>query len=377
MGPKGFGVPNCEANRHLLGYDWKTQVGDPDLWEPEDVEFVFGNPPCSGFSLLSAKHFRGADSAINHCMWAFESMVERCMPHVQIAAFESVQQAYAEKSGGRELMRQLHAKLERETGYAWGLFHVLHNAASVGGAAIRRRYFWVVSRIPFGIELPDVQRVPDLMDVIGDLEGLGATWERQPYRRPPSWWAADKRSDTYTVDGHAWRVTPAIRRALDLLEGTHWGQKEIISQVARRYYELHGKLPDSWPQANQDKLIASDFLMGYNQLTRWRGDKMARVITGGGLDLVMHPTEDRTITHREVARIQGFPDDWLIKPLRGQAGLHMTWGKGIPVDCGRWIGSWVHRALDGQPGTYSGERAGEREWIIDVTERYRTATSER
>jgi DNA (cytosine-5)-methyltransferase 1 len=375
----GFGVANCEANRELLGYDWEADVstGTGEDWTPIPAHVVFGNPPCSGFSLLSRKDFRGADSPVNHCMWAFEWFVARTQPY--IAVFESVGQAYSEKGGGRELMQNLRAKLEYDTGMQWNLHHVLHNNASLGGAAIRKRYFWVVSRIPFGIDPVEVTRVPTLMDVIGDLEGLESTWEKQPYRRPPTWWSRPRRSVTGAVCGVQWRRTPAIGRALDLLhsEDITWGQKEIISTVAKRYYEAHGTLPESWGPTMLEKLIAKDWMMGYNQMIRWRGDKMARVVTGGGLDLIMHPTEDRTLTHREVARIQGFPDDWRIRPLERASGLRLTWGKGIPVDCGEWIGTWIRRALEGNPSTYPGEPTGEREWTYDCTNAFRAATSER
>jgi hypothetical protein len=48
----------------------------------------------------------------------------------------------------------------------------------------------------------------------------------------------------------------------------------------------------------------------------------------------------------------------------------MTWGKGITVDCGRWIGDWIKRALDGEPGSYVGAEIGDREYDIDVTNCY-------
>lgn len=370
----GFGVPNCEANRHLLGDDWEADVTDPDEWTPIPADVIFGNPPCSGFSLLSRSDFRGPDSPINACMYAFVDLVARTKPLPQLAIFESVQQAY---TGGLVLMRALREKLEEDTGEKWNLHHVLHNNASVGGAAIRKRYFWVVSRIPFGIEPPVVKRVPTLMDVIGDLQGLNPfTWEKQPYRRPPTWWSKSRRSVEHGVCGHVHRDTPAIRRALDLMDGTHWDEKEHLAIVARRYYEKHGKLPDSWH--NAEKVIKKDFQMGFNQIKRWRGDRMARVITGGGVDMVLHPYEDRPVTHREVARIQGFPDDWKIRPLRGAPGLQLTWGKGIPVDCGRWIGEWIHHALDGNPGPWAGEPMDqEREFEIDVTNAYRAVSDER
>lgn len=370
----GFGVKNCDVNRDLLGPDWEIQIseGNGDDWDPPKVDYVFGNPPCSGFSLLSHKDFRGPDSTINSCMWQFASCVAKAEPY--IAVFESVQQAYKQ---GLELMRNLRAWVEHTTGQRWDLYHVLHNAASVGGAAIRRRYFWVISRIPFGIEERPIFRTPVLMDVIGDLEGGADTWERQPYRRPPTWWSEPRRSEL-GFDGHISLRTPAIKRAMDLLPvAGPWKAKEIISDVARRHYEMTGGLPESWNGSAQ-KLIDSDFKMGYNQMVRWDGEKMARVITGGGLELVLHPNEPRTLTHREVARIQGFPDDWRIRPLKGASGLRLTWGKGIPVDCGKWISGWVRRSLEGQPGGHTGVSGEQdRERIINVTEAYRAVCAER
>lgn len=44
----GFGVQNCLANRHILGYNWQAQVSEPKDWEVvNDAQLVFGNPPCS------------------------------------------------------------------------------------------------------------------------------------------------------------------------------------------------------------------------------------------------------------------------------------------------------------------------------------------
>jgi hypothetical protein len=48
----------------------------------------------------------------------------------------------------------------------------------------------------------------------------------------------------------------------------------------------------------------------------------------------------------------------------------MTWGKGITVDCGRWIGQWIKAALDGTPGSFTGKQIGVREFDIDTTNDY-------
>lgn len=373
----GFGVANCEANRHLLGHDWKTEAVDPADWSVPfgGAPVVFGNPPCSGFSVMSSKEFRGADSSINHCMWAFAEYAAKVRP--VIAVFESVQLACKEGEG-RELMKALRARLEELTGLSYHLYHVKHNAYSIGGSAMRKRYFWLVSQVPFGIEEPGITRYPVLNEVIGDLRNLPTQWEAQPYDDTEvSWWATSRRNDGLngvagqTVDGHIGTSSPLHTRIGELIEWSGMRPREAIQNALRRCYEEHGSLPPSWKH-NEAKFVANDFFHGFTAPCRWDGEYPTRVITGAALGTVIHPTLDRTITHREAARILGFPDDWLIHPLKGVGGLNLTWGKGITVDCGKWIGEWIKNALDGNPGSYAGEVVGERENMIDCTNTWQT-----
>lgn len=359
----GFGVANCEANRHLLGQAWRSEAVDATQWSVVDAEVVAGNPPCSGFSGMSAKHFRGANSPINHCMWAFAEYAARVRPLV--AVFESVQLAFT-RPDGLELMRALRQRLEERTGEQWTLYHVLHNAYSIGGVAHRRRYFWVVARVPFGIEWPTPGRLPVLDDAIGDLENLPQSWGSTLRTAPPSWWAAPRTRDDLLVDGHMSVSPPIVQRVVDLLSGAEWKPGDHLARVARRYYDAHGRLPDSWA-ASQAKVIEKDFALGFNTPVRWIADEPARVITGAGLCTALHPRLPRMFSHREVARVMGFPDTWLIEPLRNVPSLQATWGKGITVDCGRWIGGWIRAALEENPGSYTGVKIGDREHLIDVT----------
>lgn len=359
----GFGVANCEANRHLLGDTWSAETGDHNTWSPVPADVVFGNPPCSGFSVMSHKTFRGADSPINHCMWSFARYAAAVRPLV--AVFESVQMART-RPDGLALMRQLRSLVEDLTGDQWTLYHVRHNAYCVGGAAIRRRYFWVISRIPFGVEPPSARRLPTLNDVIGDLAPLGDSWWAQPYRAPASWWARPKLSASGAVDGHVTVKAPIVRRMADLIAEVEWKPKEHVQLVAQRYYDKMGRLPESWAET-EEKLIKRDFFMGFTTPVRWSGVEPARVITGGSLLSVLHPWLPRIITHREAARILGFPDDWRIAPLRGVSQLNATWGKGITVECGRWIGDAIARALAGNPDGYVGTPLGDREFDLDFT----------
>jgi hypothetical protein len=160
--------------------------------------------------------------------------------------------------------------------------------------------------------------------------------------------------------------TPLVQRVVDLLQGVEWNEGEHLARVAQRHYEIHGHLPASW-RATEEKVVRSGFNLGFNTPVRWRAGDPARVITGAGPIIALHPRLPRMLSHREVARIMGFPDTWLIEPLKNTPGLVATWGKGITVDCGRWIGEWIHAALDGQPGSFTGVEIGDREFLIDVT----------
>lgn len=359
----GFGMPNCLANRGVLGENWSYQIGDPKTWIKKDAEVIAMNPPCSGFSVMTDQKHRGMDAKVNQCMWACSDYTALIKP--QIAIMESVRPAF---SRGRELMQDLRRNLEEKSGLKYGLYHVMHDALELGGSAVRKRYFWVVSQVPFGVDYPANVRIPLLPDIIGDIENLPQTWLPQPYRQPASWWSERPRKRTSSVDGHTTRTGVAHRRTLDLLHlglehGEVWPQSWHVGKFAKHLYGKIGFLPPSWDYMH-DKLLRKDFHMGFISVTRWDNSRSARVITGGALDLVLHPTQPRFISHREVARIMGFPDDWNIYPLRHNATLKMTWGKGITTQCGKWIGEQARNALDGDPGSITGELIGDREWLI-------------
>ena len=368
----GFGVANCEANRHLLGNTWQSEAVPPEQWSAPYANLVFGNPPCSGFSVLSSKTFRGVGSKINHCMWAFAEYAARVRP--QIAIFESVPLAFTQ---GHSLMTALFERLRERVPGPWKLYHVLHNAYSVGGPAQRRRYFWVASRIPLGVEVPRMERYPTLRDTIGDLISTSeGSWGPVFYQSTPTWYSRRFRIDRFepedVVDGHVAIDNPNTRRTRDLLQvdSECWLPGDHAQRVTRRFYEKHGSLPISWRHL-EEKLKERDFFMGYNTPTMWRPDEAARVITGAGMLNGVHWEAQRTFTHRETARIMGFPDQWLIEPLMNVPGLFMTWGKGITVDCGRWIADWAQTALNGDPGHYTGIEIGDSQYLIDVTNAWR------
>jgi site-specific DNA-cytosine methylase len=353
----GFGAAACTSNRHLLGNEWQLEAIEPKSWTPLDVEVLVSNPPCSAFSVRSVhvppkgidrkthavsewtNSFRGVDSSINSCMHDVVEYAAKC-PQLQVAVFESVQQAGKQ---GLSLMRELRSKLERLSGVKWDLHHVFHNNLSCGGYCNRPRYFWVASRIPFGI----VDSTPN-MPILSAIEVL--------------------RAKIPGIDGNQTPATAEARRIKSLLEtGEFLGPRETISQAAGRFVEKYGmdalmKL-DAWDSPRLNYFASRGFRSDQYQPRRSDGNSPPGVITGK-IQEYISPTEPRCLTYREALRVLGYPEEWRSKEYKTDAWI----GKGIPVASGRFIAKSVKLSLEGRirdlnPGVLTGDR----EWTHDNT----------
>jgi len=344
--PGAFGVAAMEANRHLLGTSWETESADPETWTPVKADLVFGNPPCSGFSQRSAVRgklddgsmgwvkFRGIDSEANKCMWALIEYAAKCDP--EIVVFESVQGAFRT---GRSLMQDLRARLEELTDTEWNLHHVLHNVADLGGAQVRPRYFWVASRIPFGIRISEPIVRATVRDRIGSLSDIPLD----------------------SLDGHVIDDSAQERRIHDFASTGEWGEDEMSGDVIRRVEET-GSTFESWNGPFVTDRGTTQFAPRH---LAW--DKPSRVLTGDAPWKIVHPEHPRTLTHREIATLTGFPVEWTCEPYTRKKANSYWWGKGICVEAGQWIATQAYNALEGSPGEYSGEDIGDREFLIDAS----------
>ena len=354
-GPSGFGAPLVEANRHLLPGDWTTVADDPDRWPVIEAEMVFGNPPCSGFSSLSVLNDGyGIGSRANQGMYDLIDYAAKVRP--LIAIFESVPGAggHGERQGF-DLMVQLRDRLEERSHLRYDLSLVYQDNASIGGASLRKRMFWVASRVKFGTEPPAWRHVPTLLETIGDLAGLPLSWTGSP-------------------DGHVIRDTTTTQQVRVLCEmaeanGRPWQGGEKVRDVVCRlgpggmchHCETSGLighetlgLDVSW--LNRTNTVHGG---GPHGTKRWKGNEPAMTIDGHAMERIVHPTLNRTMTLREIARIMGFPDDWTLLPARGRTEAVAWLGKGIPVKAGKWIAYWAARAIDRKPGWDEGRICGD------------------
>ena len=377
--PGAFGTPMMEANRTFLGDGWQSQEAPAEKWEPVRADIQVSNPPCSAFSGMTAGYsIHGMDSPINDCMWHAIRYAARVCPAVFV--MESVAQAF---TNGKLLMQRLAQELNEKSGLAYRTTHVLQDNYSLGGVTKRKRYFLVLSQLPFGVELPELKWLPTVGDALSDLRDLPHTWEQQPYGKPPTWWSHHLRSATGLVDGHKFNGNKHSARLAELVNGLRaagedpWLPGEAEEKVPERYYQKFGSLPEAWQYENTAGLTREKQLLdrgwvtgGFSQTKYWPWDKPGKVISGAGPHQVWHP-DMRQITHRETARIMGFPDDWRIEPLQNDKALYSYWGKGTSVAPARFICGWIRESLDGNPGSTIGELQDDGSRLIDVSQHWR------
>lgn len=362
-----------EFPRERPPFAWEE--GDAWLWEAQEADYVCGTPPCSGFSPLNSSkgvNHRGPDSPINSCMRDLVSYAARCrgtdgVLGAPVVAFESVQGAFTK---GRVLMQELRATMEQLTGRYYDLTHVKMSGASAGAAQYRHRYYFVVHRIPFGVDPPEPHRLKTVEDAIGDLAKMELSWDAQPYPEPGIV-PGEYRSSDLTVDCHQAR------------EHEHRMSKLISDPVVEQ-----GWLPGEWLTERIQKLGRIPLIDQLGFGPRWnedegtlkglqrhwprriRHDRPGWVVTGGSSLDHVHYEHPRFMSARELARLMGYPDDWKWpKPITVEACSSLI-GKCCPVESGRWISGWAARALDGEPGR-RGERIGEREYLCDSSLDYR------
>jgi site-specific DNA-cytosine methylase len=331
---------------YLAASDFKFAAGEPRSWPVRQVDVVFGNPPCSGFSILTAspkwqeRGLHGVEAGQNHCMVDLIDHAVKCQASVVV--FESVQAA---GTTGLSLMRTLQARLEDQTTKTWHITLVMMNAMSVGGWPDRRRFFFVASRkgpvdmpAATGWSRPLSECIGDLIDKVDD----------------------DPLSPYSTVK------TPKAMRHVELAH-FGWPQGMPCSQA----YEL--AVSNGYEGTPPDR---SDRILNQFTSARWKWDAPARVATGAIMDTAVHPIRARTFTHAEVGRIMGFPPEYDlsgITKLRSQG--RALYGKGIPAQSGRWVMEGVRRHLTNErlkndiipmPLDESGTR-----WTIEVTDHWR------
>jgi len=289
--------------QHLSGNDILNKANK----RPGEIDLFAGGPPCQGFS----KQKRGAHlgDKRNGLIEEYIRLVQEIQPRFFL--FENVA-IFGQKRGAKyvDMMGKAFANYK--------LHPHFYNAADYGLAQTRERFIVVGQREDLGctftIPTPTVAKWKTVGEVIGDLPEPPANYTHHP---------------DYPNHQRA-RVTEInIKRFSFVPQGGGW------QDIPREYQlECHKKADTSrggWPDV-------------YGRL-RWDGQ--CPTITGGFDSFTRgrygHPLQDRPITPREAARIQGFPDWFTFYKTR--ADMRSQIGNAVPPPLAQAVALEIGKAL--------------------------------
>jgi DNA (cytosine-5)-methyltransferase 1 len=244
----------------------------------------FGGPPCQGFSTSNQRTRNGA----NDGNWLYEHffrIADGIRP--EWIVFENVR-GVLDTDRGSFVKRVFDRLVKMRYLFAYGLL----NAADFGVPQERERFFVVATRLGFMpmMPRPRIGRKITVRDAIWDLPTLanGASNPKLPYRALPRPYARQLRGMLTECCGHlVSRNAPRIiERYKCIKAGGNWEQIPI---------EMMGNYKDS-----------TRCHTGIYRRLRW--DQPSVVIGNFRKNMLIHPSEHRSLSVREAARIQSFPD---------------------------------------------------------------------
>jgi DNA (cytosine-5)-methyltransferase 1 len=301
------------------------------------IDVLIGGPPCQGFSSLRPNRSSGEDDERNNLFLRFAHFAEAFRP--KLVVLENVVGLLTHRDG-ETLERVVDAFARLKYRVDWRIL----NAASFGVPQKRERFVMIASRDEGPVVFPEpthsfAGRVIGFKDksryllaessrpaaltvddAISDLPRLHRGQEAVSYDKEPI--------SCYQAARRAGALTLSLHRAAN------------HSDKMMKVIELSGPSISSIPK----HLITSGFSSCYSRLA---ADEPATTITvkfqSPASNKCIHPTQNRTITPREAARLQSFDDSYVfVGPLTSVASQI---GNAVPPLLGRAIAASVVSSL--------------------------------
>lgn len=284
-----------------------------------ELDVLAGGPPCQGFSKQKKGAHRG--DRRNALVLEFIRLVQEVKPRFFL--FENV--AIFGQKRGSAYLTEMRTRLAE-----YDLIPQFLNAADYGLAQTRRRFFIVGKRSgePAVFESPPVLTSP-WMTVGEVLDGLPEPpWDGSVHPDFPNHQRA--------------RVTAInIERFSHVPQGGGW--RDIPYELRIEAHKQMRPNAGGWPDV-------------YGRL-KWDGQ--CPTITGGFDSFTRgrygHPLQDRPLTPREAARLQGFPDTFVFLGNRGD--IRSQIGNAVPPPLARALGQEILRCLQSNRPSDAGQRA--------------------
>jgi len=278
----------------------------------KEVDLIIGGPPCQAYSLIGrARSSDGMKSDIRNYLYVhYAKYLEKYQP--KLFVFENVIGLKSAK-GGRYLSNM--KNLFKKKGYETVLFTL--EANNFGVLQKRKRIILIGTRKDIKIEIPNLESIGNhsknkVNDIFSDLPELKAGEGVNKFL-------------TYKKNANGYLQNSAIRNGIDVLTQhiarPHTLQDRKIYKIAVKKWNKnktrlnYKDLPASLKTHNNEKSFLDRFkVVASNE--PYAQTVVAHIAKDG--HYYIHPDikQNRSITVREAARLQSFPDDYYFEGIR-------------------------------------------------------------
>jgi len=281
-----------------------------DRLQNQKVDIIIGGPPCQAYSLVGRARSKNGmeDDPRNHLYLQYAKFLKRYKPKMFV--FENVQGLRS--AGGGEYFKKMKERFDA-VGYAVNDF--LFNAHDFGVLQNRRRIILVGHRKELNISLPDFKQANKKQYIVNsifyDLPNLQAGQGKD-------------KNDKYAKEVNEYLNSSLIRNGIDVLtqhvSRPHTEQDKEIYRIAIEQLKNgerlnYTALPKRLKTHNNehsffDRFKVVDAGAVYSQTV------VAHIAKDG--HYYIHPDikQNRSISVREAARLQSFPDDFYFEGVK-------------------------------------------------------------
>lgn len=270
------------------------------------VDVIIGGPPCQGFSTIGKRvssniKIRKKHDPRNELVLTYANIIKELKP--KIIVMENVKGILTMKHG--EYLSSVISVL-KDSGY--NVDYKLINMADYGVPQIRERVIIIGNRLGLPVSFPTPDHSENSKDNL------------------PGWTSC-------------WSVIKDLSKKGDIPEFNHVALKHTDKNIER--YKLipeGGRLPES---SLPPELYRKNFGNTYKRLSRL---KPALTMVPGNDAFPIHPILNRSLTVREAARIQTFPDNIIFEGNRRQQGHQV--GNAVPPLFSQKLANFIINELE-------------------------------
>lgn len=337
----------------VLKEDIRKIVSHIEDYVAEDVDIVVGGPPCQGFS--SANQQRIIDDPRNELYKYYIEAIKRICP--KFIVMENVRGMLSVANQVVEDYKSIHIKKNGKN-YTYDVAFRLLNSVNFGVAQSRERLFYIAIRN----DIAEAKQItPEV--IFREIEKSCAKNQQYTLRaalefikplyapRIKGMTETDDEKtgmkiglNTYNSCGNVYlrninqgRVLPYVfnhkaRYCSDV-------NYEIFKRLEQGEDATNPKIADIMPYAHRNGIFKDKYFKLY-------ADKPCRTITAHmKMDCLshIHPYQVRSLTPREAARVQSFPDDYLF--LGAYLKTYMQIGNAVPVLMAKQIAETIKKYI--------------------------------